>query len=209
MLCPSCHLLVAAHSQERPTAAVTPIQAQSSGYLGPAAHTAAVSVGWVGAPLACAPATALTSPSIATSSLETELGGRVATIVPGPPASPDSASAAGGSGSAFKPEKDSKVRLASHLAAVGPTPLLMEGHVAQQPCGCMCVSHPARFLCISAPTGRQAPAGRGRPQCVRPGHFSAAHLSGGPSHLVTHPSILLSLWLCSVLLLDKSSGGKI
>ncbi|XP_073088932.1 E3 ubiquitin-protein ligase SH3RF1 isoform X1 [Manis javanica] len=99
---------VAAHSQERPTAAVTPIQAQSSGYLGPAAHTAAVSVGWVGAPLACAPATALTSPSIATSSLETELGGRVATVVPGPPASPDSASAAGGSGSAFKPEKDSK-----------------------------------------------------------------------------------------------------
>ncbi|KAK2506775.1 hypothetical protein MC885_016540, partial [Smutsia gigantea] len=99
---------VAAHSQERPTAAVTPIQAQSSGYLGPAAHTAAVSVGWVGAPLACAPSAALTSPSIATSSLETEPGGRVATIVPGPPASPDSASAAGGSSSAFKPDKDSK-----------------------------------------------------------------------------------------------------
>ncbi|XP_036711959.1 E3 ubiquitin-protein ligase SH3RF1 [Balaenoptera musculus] len=102
---------VSAHSQERPTAAVTPIQVQSAaglphhplaspqppGPMGPPAHVAAGSLGRVGAPLACAAA----PPSLPAASLETEPGGRPVTMLPGPPTSPDS-------GSAAKPDKDSK-----------------------------------------------------------------------------------------------------
>ncbi|XP_073661814.1 E3 ubiquitin-protein ligase SH3RF1 isoform X6 [Tursiops truncatus] len=102
---------VSAHSQERPTAAVTPIQVQSAaglphhplaspqppGPMGPPAHVAAGSLGRVGAPLACAAA----PPSLPAASLETEPGGRPVTVLPGPPTSPDSSSAA-------KPDKDSK-----------------------------------------------------------------------------------------------------
>eukprot|EP00069_Balaena_mysticetus_P001422 bmy_15283T0 len=102
---------VSAHSQERPTAAVTPIQVQSAaglphhplaspqppGPMGPPAHVAAGSLGRVGASLACAAA----PPSLPAASLETEPGGRPVTMLPGPPTSPDS-------GSAAKPDKDSK-----------------------------------------------------------------------------------------------------
>lgn len=121
---------VAAHSQERPTAAVTPIQVQNAGCLGPAsgglphhslaspqppppmaasaAHVAAVSISRANAPLACAAAASLTSPGVTTASLETEPSGRAVTILPGLPASSDSALSACGNSSATKPDKDSK-----------------------------------------------------------------------------------------------------
>ncbi|KAG8504601.1 E3 ubiquitin-protein ligase SH3RF1 [Galemys pyrenaicus] len=121
---------VAAHNQERPTAAVTPIQVQNSAALGPTsvglphhtlassqppppmaapvAHAAALNLSRAGAPLACAAAASLTIPSIPTASLETEPGGRAVTIVPGVLTSPDSASSACGNSSAAKPDKDSK-----------------------------------------------------------------------------------------------------
>ncbi|KAF7465279.1 Hypothetical predicted protein [Marmota monax] len=121
---------VAAHNQERPTAAVTPIQVQNAACLGPssvglphhslaspqplppmagsAAHAAAVGISRAGAPLACAAATSLTSPSITAASLEAEPSGRTVTILPGLPTSPDGSSSACGSGSASKPDKDSK-----------------------------------------------------------------------------------------------------
>lgn len=130
---PSCHLLVAAHNQERPTAAVTPIQVQSAAGLGPApgglphhavaasqppppmagpaAHAAAVSLGRANAPLACAAAASLASPGVAAASLETEPSGRAMTVLSGLPTSPDSgAVSACGSSSTAKPDKDSKVR---------------------------------------------------------------------------------------------------
>ncbi|XP_004852977.1 E3 ubiquitin-protein ligase SH3RF1 isoform X2 [Heterocephalus glaber] len=121
---------VAAHSQERPTAAVTPIQVQNAACLGPpsmglphhslgspqplapmagsAAHVAAVTIGRASAPLACAPAASVTSASITTASLESEPSGRAVTGLSGLPTSPDSASSACGNSSAAKQDKDSK-----------------------------------------------------------------------------------------------------
>lgn len=123
---PSCHLLVAAHNQERPTAAVTPIQVQSAAGLGPAPgglphHAVAASqppppmagpsLGRANAPLACAAAASLASPGVAAASLETEPSGRAMTVLSGLPTSPDSgAVSACGSSSTAKPDKDSKVR---------------------------------------------------------------------------------------------------
>lgn len=136
---PPVILPVAAHNQERPTAAVTPIQVQNAACLGPASvglphhslaspqpppsvagpatHVAAVNMGRVNAPLACAAAASLTSPNITAASLETEPSGRTVTILPGLPTSPDSASSACGNSSATKPDKDSKVRPASSFSA--------------------------------------------------------------------------------------------
>ncbi|XP_011941814.1 PREDICTED: E3 ubiquitin-protein ligase SH3RF1 isoform X3 [Cercocebus atys] len=121
---------VAAHNQERPTAAVTPIQVQNATGLGPASvglphhslaspqpappmpssatHTAAISISRASAPLACAAAAPLTSQSITSASLEAEPSGRIVTVLPGLPTSPDSASSACGNSSATKPDKDSK-----------------------------------------------------------------------------------------------------
>ncbi|XP_034878620.1 E3 ubiquitin-protein ligase SH3RF1 isoform X2 [Mirounga leonina] len=121
---------VAAHNQERPTAAVTPIQVQNAACLGPASvglphhplaspqlpppvagpatHVAAINMGRVSAPLACAAAASLTSSNITTASLETEPGGWAVTVLPGLPTSPDSASLACGNSSATKPDKDIK-----------------------------------------------------------------------------------------------------
>ncbi|KAK2115058.1 E3 ubiquitin-protein ligase sh3rf1 [Saguinus oedipus] len=121
---------VATHSQERPTAAVTPIQVQNAASLGPASvglphhslaspqpappmpgpatHAAAVSISRAGAPLACAAAVPLPSPSISSVSLEAESSGRIVTVLPGLPTPPDTASSACGNSSATKPDKDSK-----------------------------------------------------------------------------------------------------
>ncbi|XP_062430677.1 E3 ubiquitin-protein ligase SH3RF1 [Rhea pennata] len=120
---------VAAHSQERPTAAVTPIQAQSPACLIPAAvivphHSAAPqqlqpqlsnAAGYVTAvnvnrstiPLACA-AASLNSPSVNPPSLEGDVSGRTVNAHPGAPASPENALVAGGNAAVGKPEKDSK-----------------------------------------------------------------------------------------------------
>ncbi|XP_058525993.1 E3 ubiquitin-protein ligase SH3RF1 [Ochotona princeps] len=121
---------VAAHNQERPTAAVTPIQVQNAGCLGPAsvglshhslaspqaptpmvasaAHISAVSISRTSAPLACAATTSLTSPSLSAASLETEPSSRTVTILPGLPTSPDGAVSACGNSSTTKPDKDNK-----------------------------------------------------------------------------------------------------
>ncbi|CAH6787318.1 Sh3rf1 [Phodopus roborovskii] len=120
---------VAAHNQERPTAAVTPIQVQNAACLGPAsvglphhslasqplppmagpaAHVAAISINRTNAPLACAAGTSLASANMTTATLETEPSGRTVTILPGLPTSPDSGAATCGSTSAVKPDKDSK-----------------------------------------------------------------------------------------------------
>ncbi|XP_037686913.1 E3 ubiquitin-protein ligase SH3RF1 isoform X2 [Choloepus didactylus] len=114
---------VAAHNQERPTAAVMPIQVQNAcpgpvsvglphlslaSQQPPPAHAAAIGVSRANPPLACAAAASLSSPSITAASLETEPGGRSVTILPGLPTSPDSASSACGNSSASKPDKESK-----------------------------------------------------------------------------------------------------
>ncbi|NXN32136.1 SH3R1 ligase, partial [Nycticryphes semicollaris] len=119
---------VAAHSQERPTAAVTPIQAQSPTCLIPAAviiphHSAsqqlqpqlpntaayvtAVNVNRSTIPLACA-AASLNTPNIAASSLEGDTSGRTVNTHPGAPASPESALVAGGNAAVSKADKDGK-----------------------------------------------------------------------------------------------------
>ncbi|XP_049720783.1 E3 ubiquitin-protein ligase SH3RF1 isoform X2 [Elephas maximus indicus] len=130
---------VAAHNQERPTAAVTPIQVQNATCLGPAsvglphhplasqqlqpsmagpsAHVAAVSISRASVPLACAAAASLTSPGITTASLEAEPSGRTVTILPGLPTSPDSVSSACGNSSAMKPDKDSKAQGGGFLSS--------------------------------------------------------------------------------------------
>lgn len=84
---------------------------------GPATHVAAINMGRVSAPLACAAAASLTSANITTASLESEPGGRAVTILPGLPTSPDSASLACGNSSATKPDKDNKVRSMSYSSA--------------------------------------------------------------------------------------------
>ncbi|XP_036170055.1 E3 ubiquitin-protein ligase SH3RF1 isoform X6 [Myotis myotis] len=113
---------VLAHNQERPTAAVTPIQVQNASGLGPASvglphhplaspqpppPMAAINMGR-SAPLACAAAASITSPSLTSTSLETEPSSQIMAILSGLPASPDSASSACGNSSAAKPDKDSK-----------------------------------------------------------------------------------------------------
>ncbi|XP_041530701.1 E3 ubiquitin-protein ligase SH3RF1 [Microtus oregoni] len=120
---------VAAHNQERPTAAVTPIQVQNAACLGPAsvglphhslasqplppmagpaAHVAAIGINRTNASLACAAGASLASPNMTSAALETEPSGRTVTVLPGLPTSPDSVAAACGNSSAVKPDKDSK-----------------------------------------------------------------------------------------------------
>ncbi|KFQ29156.1 E3 ubiquitin-protein ligase SH3RF1, partial [Merops nubicus] len=114
---------VTTHSQERPTAAVTPIQAQSPACLVPAAviipshsvasqqlqpqlpNTAAYIAAAV--PLACA-AASLNSHNISAATLEGDMSGRTVNTHPGAPASPESALAAGGNAAASKVDKDGK-----------------------------------------------------------------------------------------------------
>ncbi|XP_053111355.1 E3 ubiquitin-protein ligase SH3RF1 [Hemicordylus capensis] len=118
---------VAIHSQERPTATVTPIQAQSSACLIPAAviiphhsvasqqlqpqlsnaaaYITAVNINRTNVPLACA-ATSLNCP-VASPSLDGDVTGRIVTVHPGAPASPENTLAAGGT-TVGKPDRDSK-----------------------------------------------------------------------------------------------------
>ncbi|NXC93389.1 SH3R1 ligase, partial [Certhia familiaris] len=120
---------VASHSQERPTAAVTPIQAQSPTCLIPAAviiphhsvasqqlqpqlpntaaYVTAVNVNRSTIPLACT-AASLNSPNVAASSLEGDISGKTANTHPGAPASPESALTAGGNAAVSKTDKDGK-----------------------------------------------------------------------------------------------------
>ncbi|NXA14329.1 SH3R1 ligase, partial [Sapayoa aenigma] len=120
---------VASHSQERPTAAVTPIQAQSPTCLIPAAviiphhsvasqqlqpqlpnsasYVTAVNVNRSTIPLACA-AASLNSPNIAASSLEGDISGKTVNTHAGAPASPESALAAAGNAAVSKADKDGK-----------------------------------------------------------------------------------------------------
>nr|XP_021153038.1 E3 ubiquitin-protein ligase SH3RF1 isoform X1 [Columba livia] len=112
---------VAAHSQERPTAAVTPIQAQSPTCLIPAAviiphHSVASqqlqpqlpnTAAYVTSEKKCA-AASLNSPNIAASSLEGDMSGRTVNTHPGAPASPESALAAAGNAAVSKADKDGK-----------------------------------------------------------------------------------------------------
>ncbi|KAM9143244.1 E3 ubiquitin-protein ligase SH3RF1 isoform 2-T2 [Pangshura tecta] len=120
---------VAVHSQERPTAAVMPIQAQSSACLIPAAviiphhsvasqqlqpqlsnaaaYVTAVNINRSNVPLACA-AASLNSSSITSASLDGDMSGRAVSVHPGAPASPENALAAGGNTAVSKPDKDSK-----------------------------------------------------------------------------------------------------
>lgn len=120
---------VAIHSQERPTATVTPIQAQSSTCLIPAAviiphhsvasqqlqpqlsnaatYITAVNINRTTVPLACA--AAALNPPAASTSLDGEASGRIVTVHPGAPASPENTLAAGGVTTVSKPDRDSKV----------------------------------------------------------------------------------------------------
>ncbi|XP_022450565.1 E3 ubiquitin-protein ligase SH3RF1 isoform X3 [Delphinapterus leucas] len=164
---------VSAHSQERPTAAVTPIQVQSAaglphhplaspqppGPMGPPAHVAAGSLGRVGAPLACAAA----PPSLPAASLETEPGGRPVTVLPGPPTSPDSSSAA-------KPDKDSKVTTprACQKERKGLLKLLSGASTKRKPRG----SPPASPTLDVEPGAELLPGAPGAP-CACPGPCDA------------------------------------
>ncbi|XP_067407856.1 E3 ubiquitin-protein ligase SH3RF1 isoform X2 [Emydura macquarii macquarii] len=120
---------VAVHSQERPTAAVMPIQAQSSTCLMPAAviiphhsvasqqlqpqlsnaaaYVTAVNINRANVPLACA-AASLNSSSIISASLDGDMSGRAVTVHPGAPVSPENALATGGNTAVSKPDKDNK-----------------------------------------------------------------------------------------------------
>ncbi|XP_019390142.1 PREDICTED: E3 ubiquitin-protein ligase SH3RF1 [Crocodylus porosus] len=120
---------VAVHSQERPTAAVMPIQAQSSTCLIPtaviiphhsvapqqlqpqlpnaAAYVTAVNMNRANVPLACATAS-LNSPSVTSASLDGDMNGRTVTVHPGAPSSPENALAVGGNPAVSKPDKDGK-----------------------------------------------------------------------------------------------------
>ncbi|XP_072192515.1 E3 ubiquitin-protein ligase SH3RF1 [Excalfactoria chinensis] len=126
---------VAVHNQDRPTAAVTPIQAQSQTCLIPAAviiphhsvasqqlqsqlpntaaYVTAVNVNRSAIPLACA-AASLNSPNIAASSLEGDINGRTVNTHPIAPVSQESSLAAGGSAAKdVKKEKKGLLKLLS------------------------------------------------------------------------------------------------
>ncbi|XP_074130193.1 E3 ubiquitin-protein ligase SH3RF1 [Sminthopsis crassicaudata] len=117
---------VAVHNQERPTAAVTPIQVQNPACLGPATvilpHqqpqppipnsaayvAAAVNLSQPTVPLTCGAAASLNSPGIPAASLETDLSDRAGSALPGPPTSPENALSASGGSLATRSDKDSK-----------------------------------------------------------------------------------------------------
>nr|XP_028598725.1 E3 ubiquitin-protein ligase SH3RF1 isoform X1 [Podarcis muralis] len=116
---------VAIHSQERPTATVTPIQAQSSACLIPAAviiphhsvasqqlqpqlsnaaaYITAVNINRTNLPLACTTASPGTS-----ASLDGDANGRTVTAHPGAPASPENTLVAGGITTVSKSDRDGK-----------------------------------------------------------------------------------------------------
>uniref|UniRef100_A0A8D0BG17 E3 ubiquitin-protein ligase SH3RF1 n=1 Tax=Salvator merianae TaxID=96440 RepID=A0A8D0BG17_SALMN len=116
---------VAIHSQERPTATVTPIQAQSSACLIPAAviiphhsvasqqlqpqlssaaaYITAVNINRSNVPIACTSASPGTS-----ASLDGDTNGRIVTVHPGAPASPENTLAAAGITTVGKPDRDGK-----------------------------------------------------------------------------------------------------
>lgn len=121
-------IAVAIHSQERPTATVTPIQAQSSACLIPAAviiphhsvasqqlqpqlsnaaaYITAVNINRTNLPLACTTASPGTS-----ASLDGDANGRTVTAHPGAPASPENTLVAGGITTVSKSDRDGKVSM--------------------------------------------------------------------------------------------------
>ncbi|XP_044537612.1 E3 ubiquitin-protein ligase SH3RF1 [Gracilinanus agilis] len=139
---------VAVHNQERPTAAVMPIQVQNSACLGPAAMilphqqpqpsiptsaayvAAAVNLNRPTMPMACVATASLNSPGVPGTSLETELSGRAGTALPGPPTSPESVVSAGGNSLATKSDNVSKRRTASSHLVFASTDPRMQKHVA-------------------------------------------------------------------------------
>ncbi|XP_060634709.2 E3 ubiquitin-protein ligase SH3RF1 [Anolis sagrei] len=119
---------VAIHNQERPTATVTPIQAQNSACLIPAAviiphhsvvpqqlqpqlsnaaaYITAVNINRANVPLACA-AASVNSPGTS-ASLDGDTNGRIVTVHTGTPASPENTLAASGVTVLSKPDRDGK-----------------------------------------------------------------------------------------------------
>ncbi|XP_061440098.1 E3 ubiquitin-protein ligase SH3RF1 isoform X2 [Rhineura floridana] len=117
---------VAVHSQERPTATVMPIQAQSSACLIPAAviiphhsvasqqlqpqlsnaaaaYITAVNINRTNVPLTCTASSPVTS-----ASLDGDANGRIMTVHPGAPASPENTLAVGGITTVNKSDRDGK-----------------------------------------------------------------------------------------------------
>lgn len=163
---------VSAHSQERPTAAVTPIQVQSTpgqshhplaspqppAPLGPPAHAAASGLGRVGGPLACTTAPA----SIPAASLEPEPSGRPLTLLPGTPTSPDS-------GSAARPDKDGKKEKKGLLK------LLSGASTKRKPRG-----SPPASPTLDAELGAELSCGPPGPPCACPGPCDGDAVAPGP-----------------------------
>uniref|UniRef100_A0A803TS09 E3 ubiquitin-protein ligase SH3RF1 n=1 Tax=Anolis carolinensis TaxID=28377 RepID=A0A803TS09_ANOCA len=119
---------VAIHNQERPTATVTPIQAQNSACLIPAAviiphhsvvpqqlqpqisnaaaYITAVNINRANVPLACA-SSSLNSPGTS-ASLDGDTNGRIVTVHTGAPSSPENTLVASGVTILSKPDRDGK-----------------------------------------------------------------------------------------------------
>ncbi|KAJ7326818.1 hypothetical protein JRQ81_016577 [Phrynocephalus forsythii] len=121
---------VAGHNQERPTATVSPIQAQSSACLIPAAviiphhsvasqqlqpqlsnaaaYITAVNINRSNVPLACASSSSSLNSSGNSTSLDGEINGRIVTVQTGASASSENTLVTGGVTTLSKPDRDSK-----------------------------------------------------------------------------------------------------
>ncbi|XP_003205436.1 E3 ubiquitin-protein ligase SH3RF1 [Meleagris gallopavo] len=173
---------VAVHSQDRPTAAVTPIQAQSQTCLIPAAviiphhsvasqqlqsqlpntaaYVTAVNVNRSAIPLACA-AASLNSPNIAASSLEGDISGRTVNTHPVAPASPENSLAAGGSAAVSKTDKDVKKEKKGLLKLLSGASTKRKPRLSPPPSPTLEVEQAATELALQGAVGPELPSAGG------------------------------------------------
>uniref|UniRef100_A0A6I8PBE9 E3 ubiquitin-protein ligase SH3RF1 n=1 Tax=Ornithorhynchus anatinus TaxID=9258 RepID=A0A6I8PBE9_ORNAN len=173
---------VAVHSQERPTAAVTPIQAQNPACLIPAsvilphhsapqppqpqlstsvAYVTAVNINRANVPLACAAGASLPPASASASSLEAELNGRPGAALPGPPASPENAAASCGGGGAPRPDRDGKKEKKGLLKLLSGASTKRKPRVSPPASPTLEMEQGAAELALQGAVGPEVPLGGG------------------------------------------------
>ncbi|XP_075787247.1 E3 ubiquitin-protein ligase SH3RF1 isoform X1 [Pelodiscus sinensis] len=200
---------VAVHSQERPTAAVMPIQAQSSACLVPAAviiphhsvasqqlqsqlsnaavYVNAVNINRSNVPMTCAAGSFNTS-SITSASLDGDMSGRVVSVHPGAPASPENSLGASGNTGVSKPDKDSKKEKKGLLKLLSGASTKRKPRVSPPSSPTLEVEQAAAEMALQGAVGPEVPSsiGHGRAGfCPVDNELSAAALAQETVHRKT------------------------